>query len=51
MYYFVVDGNPIANADDPVWLEYLKDRYPYGVIVYKPLPTIVEPVVQGAQPL
>ncbi|MGV0960102.1 MAG: hypothetical protein ACOYB1_09725 [Limnohabitans sp.] len=51
MYYFEVEGVAVANADAPKWLEYLKDRYPFGTIVFKPLPAVSQPIVDGVQTL
>lgn len=46
MYYFIIDSDvkPIANADDPKWLEYLYEQYPNGTIEYRAIPTEAQPL-------
>ena len=47
MYYFeLANGEIIATADSPKWLQYLYDRYPDGEIKQR-----VQPVVTGTQTL
>jgi len=53
MYEFINNGQVIATADAPEWLEYLYVKYPNGRIIERPQPAPVvdQPVVNGAQTL